>query len=262
MTVGVSTANLYPMRTEEAFKTLLQAGFRTIEVFINTESEATAEFAAEIREMADSFGARIPSVHSYNSSSEAFLLFSNYQRRLEDGLKRLHQVFCASQIMGASYVIMHGDRPGGPLSFRESVLRYGQLYDLGQKRGITLLQENVVHYRSAELSYICEMRKLLKEKAQFVFDLKQSVRCGLEPGEVISAMGSGLRHVHISDNDFAHDCLVPGRGKVEYKGLFGALKENGFDGSIIIELYRNNFKNISELVEGYEFLCGIIKNIL
>lgn len=261
MTVGVSTANLYPMRTEEAFKALLDAGFRTVEVFINTESEATAEFAEEIREMAEAYGAHIPSVHSYNSSSEAFLLFSNYQRRLEDGLKRLDQVFCAAQIMGASYVIMHGDRPGGPLSFKESVLRYEKLYDLGQKRGVTLLQENVVHYRSAELGYISEMRRLLKDKAQFVFDLKQSVRCGLEPGEVISAMGSGLRHVHISDNDFAHDCLVPGRGCVDYKRMFGTLKEIGFDGSLIIELYRNNFKNISDLIEGYDFLSGLIETL-
>ncbi|HOB37226.1 MAG TPA: sugar phosphate isomerase/epimerase [Candidatus Avimonas sp.] len=258
MNVGVSTANLYPMRTEDAFKALLEAGFRTIEVFLNTESEATAEFAAKLKRMAGDYGARIPALHSYNSSCEAFLLFSNYQRRLEDGLKRLDEVFRSAEIVGAPYVIMHGDRPGGPLSVRESVLRYEVFYDLGRTRNVTLLLENVAYYRSAELSYIEEMRRLLGEKAQFVFDLKQSVRCGIIPNRVISAMGAGIRHVHISDNDAERDCIIPGKGRMNYAGLLRKLKEYGFDGDLIIELYRSNFKEIGELVEAKKELNRII----
>lgn len=38
--IGASTANLYPMETERALDRLLQLGFRELEVFLNTESEA------------------------------------------------------------------------------------------------------------------------------------------------------------------------------------------------------------------------------
>ena len=37
--IGASTANFYPDLTENALDTLLDLGFRTLEVFINTESE-------------------------------------------------------------------------------------------------------------------------------------------------------------------------------------------------------------------------------
>ena len=37
--IGASTANLYPEVTEESLQQLLKAGFRRIEVFLNTESE-------------------------------------------------------------------------------------------------------------------------------------------------------------------------------------------------------------------------------
>jgi sugar phosphate isomerase/epimerase len=261
MTVGASTANLYPMQTEDALKILLEAGFRTIEVFINTESEAMAEFARELKKRADDYGACIRSLHSYNSSSEAFLLFSNYQRRLDDGLKQFDRVFHSAQVMGASYVIIHGDRPGSPLSVRESVLRFEKIYDLGKTRGVTLLQENVVNHRSGDLSYIKEMRQILGEKAQFVFDLKQSVRCGIDPLQIISVMGDGLRHIHISDNNNLCDCIVPGKGSMDYKRLIRKLKENNFDGDLIIELYRSNFKKIEEIVEGFRFLNKIIKTV-
>ena len=258
MNVGVSTANLYPMYTEEALEQLLKAGFQYIEIFINTESEAEPEFAGELRRRADVYGARILSVHSYNAISEAFLYFSNYQRRFEDGVKHLKKLFETACILGASYVIIHGDRPYSPLSDEDSIRRFERLYDLGKKYGIILLQENVFNYRSGNLAYLSNMRRLLGEKAQFVLDLKQCKRCGIHPSDVISAMAGGIRHVHVSDSDDLHDCLVPGRGKTDYGELLSQLKKNGFEGDLIMELYRNNFNDITDLDQG----CKILKKMI
>lgn len=257
MTIGASTSNLYPMNTEDALNVLLKAGFKTIEIFINTVSETTAKFARQLRRSADEYGACIKSLHSYNSISDAYILFSDYARRLQDGMEHLERVFESANIMGASFVVIHGDRPGGPLSNKESILRYEKLFDLGQKSGITLLQENVVNYRSADLSYLRDMRNILGEKAQFVFDIKQSRRCGLSAFEVISAMAGGIRHVHISDSNKSSDCIVPGRGELDYKLIFNKLMETGFDGDVIIELYRNNYNDISDLVKGCIFLQNL-----
>ena len=49
MVIGASTANLYPMLTEEALDTLLALGFRNLEVFVNTESEIVPAFFRCIR---------------------------------------------------------------------------------------------------------------------------------------------------------------------------------------------------------------------
>ena len=254
MTVGVSTSNLYPMRTEQALIQLLESGFKTVEIFLNTESESKPFYAKKMHSYANSHRARISALHSYNSISESYMYFTDYRRRLEDGIKQLDNVFKTASAIGAPYVIIHGDRPAGPLSDEDSIRRFGFLYDLGQKRGVTLLLENVLKYRSAGLEYIRLMRYMLADKAQFVFDLKQCIRCKLDPLDVLSAMSGGVRHVHISDNTEQFDCLLPGRGNTDYSGLINHLHENGYNGDLIIELYRNNFDSLSDLIEARNFL--------
>ena len=49
MTVGASTANLYPALTEDALDQLLELGFRDLEVFVNTESELDLSFISTVR---------------------------------------------------------------------------------------------------------------------------------------------------------------------------------------------------------------------
>ena len=51
--IGASTANFYPELTENALEALLACGFRTLEVFINTESELNSEFIRDLRRKAD-----------------------------------------------------------------------------------------------------------------------------------------------------------------------------------------------------------------
>ena len=260
MEIGVSTANLYPMRTEDSLEQLLQLGFRTIEIFVNTESEVEPSYIKELKIKAEAYGAHILAIHPYTSGIEPYLLFSSYQRRFEDGLKHYEHIFEAAAFMGASYVILHGDKAGGILSVEDSLLRYEKLYDLGKSRGITLLQENVVHYRSSEISYILAMRRFLKKKAGFTFDLKQCKRCGLEPSEVIDAMGDGLKHVHISDHDQNKDCMMPGKGNTDYKSLLKTMQSVGFSGDWVIELYRHNFNSVFDLQESSQYLQDILNS--
>lgn len=258
MNIGVSTANLYPNETEKSFEQLLKLGFRTFEVFLNTETEVKPDFIKELKQKADAYDARIVALHPYTSGIEPYLLFSQYKRRFEDGYSHYRKIYEAAYIVNASYVIMHGDKLGGVLSKNEVFERYEQLFDLGKTMGVTLLQENVVNYRSSELSYITSMRKALKDKACFTFDIKQCKRCGLKPKDVITAMGNGLKHVHISDQNSNRDCMIPGTGNTNYKILFESMEAESFKGDWIIELYRSNFGSAKDLLDGYRFLiCSI-----
>ena len=257
MQLGVSTANLYPMKTEDALDTLLSLGIQRFEVFLNTESEAESRFAQELRHRAEHGGAVIRSVHPYTSGYEPYMLFSEYVRRFEDALGHYERVFAAAAEMGASYVIMHGDRVNGILSVEQSAQRYERVYDLGRSHGVTLLQENVVRFRASDLSYITGLRSLLGEKANFVFDLKQCIRCGARPEEVINGMGKGLRHAHISDYIFNNPdatCLLPGKGEANYPALAAAMRKVGFDEDWIIELYRKNFDTPRQLADAVKQL--------
>ena len=258
MYVGASTANFYPMLTEESLELLIRLGFQDIEVFVNAESEIENGYLDELRRRADDAQVRIRSLHPYISAVEPYLLFSAYQRRFEDGCGIYHRLFAAAERLGAKIVVMHGDRVEGVLPQEESIGRYERLYDIGQEYGVTLAQENVLRYRSSGLEYLAAMRRQLGNKAHFVFDLKQSLRCGHRPEQVLDVMGDAVCHVHISDHKDEELCLVPGQGVTDYERLFSQLKALQYQGGLMLELYRNNFSTEKELTDGKHFLQHLL----
>ena len=78
---------------------------------------------------------------------------------------------------------------------------------------------------------------------------------------MVRAMGSRICHVHISDHNDTQDCLPIGKGNYDLTGFLRNLRESfGFDGAVIQELYRNNYGDIGELLEGYRALAQCIKD--
>ena len=251
MQIGASTACLYPMLIEEALDTLLQQGFRLVEVFLNTPSEASPAFARSLKAQATAADARIVATHAYLSVAEPFCLFSHYERRFQDYLLEYRRMFEGAAEMGAKFLVLHGDRAVDPtLSPADFAKRYEALYDAGQEYGVTLLQENVVRFRAQSPAFVRKMRELLGEKAQFVLDLKQCRRAGVSAAEMMEAMGEGLRHLHISDGGAAGDCLLPGKGDEDFAALFSQLQRQGYTGDGVIELYRRDFGDPAELWQG------------
>lgn len=252
--IGASTANFYPDLTENALDTLLDLGFRTLEVFINTESELEPHYIQRMRERTDAAGARILSLHPYISGNEPFLLYSAYKRRFEDGKKLYARFFETAAILGAQYVVMHGDRLESVLPQEEAIDRFEELYDLGRTYGVILAQENVVRFRSSDNAYLRAMRDRLREKAHFVLDLKQALRSGHTLDAVMEAMGKHIVHVHVSDHNAAQDCLPPGLGDTDFGHLIDTLNTRQYNGALIVELYRQNFEKPQDLVESRRFL--------
>ena len=258
MQIGISTSNVYPMTIEDALSAFRGLGADTTEIFVNTVSELREPLCSLLRERAAAAGLPIRALHSYPSCFEPYMLFSQYERRFEDGLEVFDEVFRAAATLGADYVILHGDRDGGVLSVAESVARFERLYDRGQAHGVTLLQENVVRFRACSPAFVRDMRAALGDKAQFTLDFKQCRRTGVELSEMIDAMRGAIRHVHISDATSELDCLMPGAGDEPLKEQLQILKDSGFNGDLMIELYRHNFGEIAELSEGIAHLRHIL----
>ena len=258
MKIGASTANFYPQPVEEALDTVLAAGFRTVEVFVNAPSEREPAFTRELRRRADAAGAAIVAYHPYSSFTEPYYLFSEYARRTDDSMEDYKRHFEAAAQLGASYLVLHGDRISSPVSVEESVDRFERLYEIGLSQGVRLAQENVVRYRSQDLAYLRAIRERLGERAAFVLDIKQTVRCGLSVEAVADAMGDSIVHVHVSDHTKERDCLPPGQGNFDYTRLMNLLNERRYDGALIIELYRAGFGTPADLSHSAEFLKNLL----
>lgn len=251
---GASTACFYPEVTENAVKQLAKLNVKTIEIFYNSPSEYRTDFLMQIKKILDSYGMRAVSMHPYNSISEPFMFFTNYERRFTDTLEEYKMYFDQMHLLGSEVFVFHGDRHDSKFPIEQYYERFGTLSEMGKQHGIIVAQENVQRCRSREISFITGMKKYLGDAAHFVLDVKQAVRSNVSPFDMLSAMGNQMVHLHINDHDATQDCLLPGKGTFDFKSFFDRLKELNYQGAALIEVYRQNFNLPEEIACSLNFL--------
>lgn len=251
MNIGVSTASFYPLETEISLENLGKAGVKHTEIFFNAMCELKQSFIDMLIDIKDEYGINIVSVHPTMSLAESFMIFSAYDRRYreaEDEYRRYSEI--AAQL-GAKYIIMHGGKPNGILSDEEYCERYMRLNEITKENGAQILQENVVRFRAGDIEFLRSMRNILGEDAAFCIDLKQSIRCGYNPFDLIEEFSDNIKHYHISDHSTASDCLLPFSGAFPFESFFKKLSEKKFKGSSVIEVYRDSYKEYDEIYKSY-----------
>jgi len=156
--------------------------------------------------------------------------------------------------------VLHGQRDYANAGISEETYfeRYATLYALGQCYGVTVAQENVNKFRSESPGFLRRMRAYLGDTCAFVIDLKQAVRAGQDPFAVCEAMGERIVHVHINDNAPGYDCLLPGRGTVDFQRFREMLLGFHYQGDLMIEVYRKNFSALSELQEARDVVQQLV----
>lgn len=249
MSIGISTACYYPLETEEALKQVGKSGAKLSEIFFNTWSELKSPFLDILNDIKDSYGITIPSIHTFTATADSYMFFSNYPRRLYDSLKAFERFYEAAAELSAKYIVFHGDKQVGRLPDEVVAERYMMLEEGARRYGVHVLQENVNKFRSSDPEFITALRHYTCDEIMFCFDVKQAVRSGHTPDEIIVAMGNRIRHVHISDHSTASDCLLPLKGGYDFKGLFKKMNAMGYSGDYMIEVYNNAYKDYIELGE-------------
>jgi len=247
MSIGVSTSCYYPLETELALQKLVSLGAKTCEIFFNSWSELETPFLKEICQIRDGNGLRIPAVHPFFSFSEPYLLFSEYERRFHDTLVLYERYFEAANILGAKVLVIHGGKPLSAVHDELYFERFAKLMENGRKQGIIVAQENVVHYHSESPAFLMRMKDYIGDDFKIVLDLKQAGRAGFSAFDFVAGLKGHIAHIHISDFDDKHDCMPPGEGLFDFAGLFSALSAAGYVGDYIIELYRHNFRDESQI---------------
>lgn len=257
MNFGISSACFYPMDLLKSIKLLAENNIHTMEIFTNTLSELSDSFAKDIKKIIDPENIEITSIHPFTSGYEHILLFSDYYKRFEDTVEFYKKYFNFAAQLGAKLIVLHGDRrfPAmGGISDEEYFLRYYKLSQTAKVMGVTVAQENVNMFRSQNPEFLRSMREYLGENVDFVLDVKQAVRSKNDPYEICKAMGDRIIHLHINDNDSDNDCLLPGKGTMNYEKLFRIMRQQGFSGKAVIEVYRKNFERIEDIVKSCNYL--------
>ena len=251
---GVSTACLYPKLLENSLYDLAVSGISCVEIMTNSDSELNRAFICALRDMLTRFDISCPSFHTHTGALETMLFFSEYPRRLRDGLEAYKRYFEAMNLLGAEVYVFHGAKAGSVSSVPFYAERLGELVRLGQRFGITVAQENVCYCESGSLRFLKALAAELGDDAHFVVDTKQAVRSKENPFDLVRALGSRIACVHISDHSELGDCLPLGKGRFAVRAFLKALIDAQADCPVMLELYRGGFDSITDLVSGFHTL--------
>lgn len=259
MACGISTANFFPENTLNALRDLVGAKVPVTEIFLNTYSEMEDDYVNRLLDVIEASGIRVTSVHPFSSPLEGFYFATNYESRLSDGIKFYRRFFEICQVFGADKLVFHGDHAYNEEYFPmdEYVANFSALARVGREYGVTLCHENVSYCRLGDPAAVRAFRMLLGDEAAFVLDTKQVKRKGADMRDMLDAMGGAVRHVHISDYNQKSNCLPPGQGDMDYPGFIARLKQMGYAGDFIIELYRDNFEDLDELVRAMQYIDAL-----
>lgn len=259
MLAGASTSCLYPMYTEDSLKYLTDNGVKNIEIFFNSSSEIKKDFVDGLKNQLDKTGARVISVHPYTCGIEPFMFFTNYERRFDDILNYYRKYFEVAELLGAKYFVFHGNKEQNPFPEEDYFRRYEKLYDTAQDYGITVVQENVARCISGSLEVEKRMIEALGDKARFTLDTKQAIRRGYNPYDFVEALGKHISHIHISDYDDKCDCILVGKGKLDFVRFINKMKSLSYTGGIMLELYSFSYNNIAEVIGNVKYMNKIIE---
>lgn len=258
MNIGVSSACFYPLETEKSIEEIGKLGIKTSEIFFNSPMELKSPILDEIIKIKDYYGIIINSVHPCTSSCEPFFFFSDYKRRFEDMLDFYKKYMESCNKLGSEILVIHGAKDHMKIEQEDYFERFSRIYEEGKKYGVTVAQENVFGHMSGDPEFLKNMKNYMKDDFKFVFDLKQMRRCDFSEKDFLDELIDNIVNVHISDSLGEQKCLPPGEGNYDLKKFIGLLKDSGYNGNCVIELYRSNYKDYSQLKKSYEYLSKLI----
>lgn len=259
--VGISSACFFPTETIHAVQKLAAWNIPNIEVFFNSPRELKEDYVQKLAQICKQAGTRVASVHPFTSGSESLYFFSEYPGRFEDGLEIYRNYFRAAQILGAEFLVFHGDNPFNKMPIEKGFEQIKRMDQIAQAEyGVSIAYENVVRCRGKDPQYCVKLREYYPQM-KFVLDVKQAVRAGRDPMEYVRALGNSIVHVHISDSDAEKDCLPVGSGTMDLQNLMECLMKEGFCGNVLQEVYRESYEKEEEVLLGYRNLEQLISTL-
>ena len=263
MKLGISTATFFTrVYTEEAFDIIRGLGLDNVEVFLATFSEYTADFAKTLK--ANIGGLNIVSVHTLNQQFEPEL-FNPSPRTRKDCEHFLLEATEVAKAIGAKYYIFHGPARLKKTPYNIDYVAMGKRADeiseliAGVYPGFSYLYENVHWTYFSEPEFFANLKKHCKVNA--CLDIKQAMQSKRTVDEYLDVMGDRLRHVHLCDYLDNGKLVAPGKGVFDFERLLRRLKDEGFNGTLVLELYARDYGDVREVKASSDYLQEILYKI-
>ena len=268
--VGLSTASVYPLRTEAAFEYAARLGYDGVELMVWAES--VSQDIEAIAELSRRYVMPVLAVH-------APCLLISQRVWGANPIAKLDRSVRAAEDLGAQTVVIHPPfrwQRRYAEGFSEQVAR------LEASGDVIVAVENMFPFRADRFlggtqASIERMRKrggkpgpaisafapsydpLEGAHAHYTLDLSHTATAGTDALDMAHRMGSGLAHLHLTDGSGAYidEHLVPGRGTQPTVEVCQMLAASDFSGHVILEITTSGARHEADrealLKESLEF---------
>ena len=247
--VGLSTASVYPLRTEAAFEYAARLGYDGVELMV--WAETVSQDVDAIAKLSQRYAVPVLAVHAPCLLISQRVWGANPILKLERSVR-------AAEKLGAQTVVVHP-----PFRWQR---RYAegfseQVADLEASSDVMVAVENMFPFRAdrffgGDAASIERRRKrggrpgpaisafapsydpLDGDHAHYTLDLSHTATAGTDAMDMAARMGSGLVHLHLTDGSGASvdEHLVPGRGTQPTVEVCEMLAAGDFSGHVILEV--------------------------
>ncbi|TGD88943.1 sugar phosphate isomerase/epimerase [Mycolicibacterium sp. CH28] len=268
--VGLSTASVYPLRTEAAFEYAAELGYDGVELMV--WAETVSQDIGAIAKLSRRYNMPVLSVH-------APCLLISQRVWGANPIPKLTRSVQAAERLGAQTVVVHP-----PFRWQR---RYAdgfseQVAELEVRSDVLVAVENMFPFRADRFfgsgqPSIERMRKrgghpgagisafapsydpLDGNHAHYTLDLSHTATAGTDALEMARRMGEGLVHLHLCDGSGAatDEHLVPGHGSQPTVEVCQMLAGSDFAGHVILEVTTSGARTKAErealLAESLQF---------
>lgn len=192
-------------------------------------SKEETQSTAHIRDLVDEYGLRIRSIHA------PFLLaakkvWDGPQEKIEKSVAMAHQ-------LGSKVVVAHL-----PYFWQWGYARWAHrdFNDTYRDSGVIVAMENAMLvnlHRPLNLSLFNNLRDM-SHFENLVFDTSHYAIARIDIFQAWEELRSHVRHIHLSNNYLKgfDDHALPFEGRLPLDRFLGVLRQDGFDGTIALEL--------------------------
>lgn len=268
--VGLSTASVYPLRTEAAFQCAAELGYDGVELMV--WSEPVSQDVSAVAALSRRYDMPVLSVH-------APCLLISQRVWGSDPIAKLNRSVQAAERLGAATVVVH---PPFRWQRRYAEGFTDQVAALEERSDVLVAVENMFPFRADRFfgsgqPSIERMRRrggrpgagvsafapsydpLDGGHAHYTLDLSHTATAGTDALDMARRMGDGLVHLHLCDGNGAStdEHLVPGRGTQPTVQVCEMLAGGAFAGQVILEVTTSAARTKAErdelLTESLQF---------
>jgi sugar phosphate isomerase/epimerase len=267
--VGLSTASVYPLRTEAAFEYAARLGYDGVELMVWGES--VSQDIGAVRGLSRKYRVPVLSVHAPCLLISQRVWGANPIHKLERSVR-------AAERLEAETVVVH---PPFRWQRRYAEGFSDQVAELEATSQVAVAVENMFPFRADRFFGADQSRERMRRRgggpgagisafapshdpldgdhAHYTLDLSHTATAGTDALEMARRMGSGLTHLHLCDGTGlpADEHLVPGRGDQPTIEVCQLLAAGDFTGHVVLEVTTSQARSPHErealLIESLQF---------